>query len=39
MWGNRVDIWGGDRVGKGIGLKTCVLCMQFAFSEFSASLR
>ena len=39
MWGRMVNIWGGGRVGKGIGLKPCALCMQFAFSELSVSLQ
>ena len=37
MWGRRVKEWGG--VGKRIGLKPCVLCMQFAYSELFASLQ
>ena len=37
MCGKRVNIWGGGRVGKGIGLKPCVLCMQFSFGELSLS--
>ena len=38
MWGSRVNICGGGTVKKGIGLKPCALCMQFAFSELSVSL-
>ena len=31
-------MWGGGRLGKGIGVKPCDLCMHFAFSELLVNL-